>query len=148
MFWISQLDDVLDEVDSEPNSSGAVTGSGYLTEGNHVVTLAVVDPDGREGTASVPIGIGAPNEAPLCTIDNPLDGAAGGEYDEVHFVGMVSDETLSSSNLTITWTSDKDGELSTAGHRNRHGEHRRAGAVGRSRGLLRAPVHRHPRHHA
>ena len=46
-YWESDLDGVLSDVDSIPNSAGTVLGYGYLTEGEHAIELHVEDTTGK-----------------------------------------------------------------------------------------------------
>ena len=80
-YWESDIDGVLSDVDSIPDSAGTVLGYGYLTEGEHAIELHVEDTTGKPDTESVFITVGPPNSAPLCEISSPEDGAAGPEGD-------------------------------------------------------------------
>ena len=113
-FWESDIDGVLDDVDSIPDSAGTVLGYGYLTEGEHAIELHVEDTTGKPDTESVFITVGPPNSAPSCEISSPEEGAAGPEGELVTFGGTVSDVDVPASYLSIEWSSDKDGVLGSS----------------------------------
>ena len=113
-YWESDIDGVLSDVDSIPDSAGTVLGYGYLTEGEHAIELHVEDTTGKPDTESVFITVGPPNSAPLCEISSPEDGAAGPEGELVTFGGTVSDVDVPASYLSIEWSSDKDGVLGSS----------------------------------
>ena len=105
------IDGVLSNVDTEPDSTGTVVGYEYLTEGEHAIELHVEDSTGKTDRETVIIDVGPPNSAPLCEILTPLDGSAGAEGSLVSFTGTTSDVDVASDWLSVTWSSDKDGEL-------------------------------------
>ncbi|MDP6942938.1 MAG: hypothetical protein QF464_02215, partial [Myxococcota bacterium] len=108
--WESDLDGAL-EVEAEPNDDGEVIGYSYLTEGEHAVELDVEDTTGKTGTASVVIEVGPPNSAPGCEITAPETEAADEVGTTVVFEATVSDVDVPADWLTVSWESDKDGEL-------------------------------------
>lgn len=110
-YWESNADDVLVDVDGEVSNSGEVLGYGTLTEGQHAIELHVEDTTGKTSTESVLITVGPPNTAPDCAIVTPVDGSAGPQGDVVTFEGTASDVDVAADWLTVTWTSDKDGEI-------------------------------------
>ena len=112
-WWSSSLDGDLD-VQAEPSSAGEVFGSGYLSEGEHAITLHALDSSGKTGTDSVIVAVGPPNGAPTCAITEPADGAAAELGETVVFRGEVEDEDVPADWLTVTWESDKDGSLGTS----------------------------------
>ena len=111
--WTSDLNGELD-VDAEVNSAGTTIGYGYLTQGEHAIEVYVEDTTGKSDTESVIINVGPPNSAPLCEITAPTTGSAGPENQNIDFMASVSDVDISSNLLTVTWISDKDGELGTS----------------------------------
>jgi hypothetical protein len=106
--WNSSIDGDL-TVPSIPDTAGEVLGSGYLTEGEHFVTLNVVDSSAQEAADSVTLTIGPPNTAPSCEITNPKSGGSSTNGDEVGFQGIVGDVDVSVDLLSVEWSSDKDG---------------------------------------
>ena len=110
-FWESNIDGVLSDVDATPSSEGLVQGYGLLSEGQHAIELKGEDATGKTCLASVIIAVGPPNTAPLCEITEPIDNSAGPEGDAIQFVATTSDVDVPSDMLTVTWTSDKDGDL-------------------------------------
>ena len=113
-FWESNLDGILTDVDTEPNESGEILGYGTLTEGQHAIELEVEDTTGKTSRESVIIDVGPPNSDPNCEILAPINGSAGTEGDLISFMGMASDVDVPSDWLSVTWTSDKDGEIGTS----------------------------------
>ena len=106
--WSSDLDGVLD-VDSAPDESGNLSGFGTLSAGDHVITLAVSDPEGHETEDSVAISVHAPNQAPTCAITAPAGGGHSSIGEVVAFKGTVGDVDQSADGLIVTWTSDQEG---------------------------------------
>ena len=108
--WKSDLDDWLDDVDVIPDNEGDVIGYGYLSEGEHALTLYVEDAHGKTGTDTVVVTVNPPNDAPGCSLDaaDPTEGEVG---DTVVFSGEVSDDGTPVESLSITFYSNVDGEL-------------------------------------
>ena len=77
------------------------------------LTLEATDPSGKVDTDSVELTIRAPNSAPVCEITQPNTGEFSVGGSTVTFAGTMSDVDIDSNLLAVTWTSDKDGELST-----------------------------------
>jgi len=93
------------------DSSGSVEAYGTLSEGTHTVRLRAVDTTGKEGIDSVSIEVGPANAAPTCGITAPADRSAFAEGSEVYFEGLVDDTNVGPTGLTVTWSSDLDGDL-------------------------------------
>ena len=74
----------------------------------------VVDSTGKTARETVIIEVGPPNSAPLCEIIMPVNGDAGPEGETVQFVATTSDVDVAPDWLSVTWTSDKDGEIGTS----------------------------------
>ena len=72
------------------------------------------DTTGKTCLASVIIDVGPPNSDPLCEITEPVDGSAGPEGATVQFSATASDVDIDPDLLTVTWTSDKDGEIGSS----------------------------------
>ena len=113
-FWESNLDGVLTDIDAEIDSTGAVIGYGYLSEGEHAIELHVEDTTGKTARETTIIEVGPPNSAPLCNITSPLTGSAGPEGDLVIFEAMAEDVDVVENLLSAEWFSDKDGVIGTS----------------------------------
>ena len=111
--WSSDIDGTLD-IAAQISSDGDILGYGYLSEGEHAVTLFVEDSTGKTDTASVLIDVGPPNSIPECAITSPVSTSASAQGEFVTFEGSATDADISSSLLTATWSSDKDGELGSS----------------------------------
>jgi hypothetical protein len=110
--WTSTIDGVL-TADLVPTGDGLVDIFANLSEGNHGITLEVVDTDGKVGRDTLAITVGPANRAPTCGITAPADGA---EYEvgvEVDFVAPVDDLDQPAEELAVTWSSDLDGTVAT-----------------------------------
>jgi len=119
VWWESSLDGDLN-VNVEPDASGNVVGSEYLSQGEHQLQLRVRNSGGNEAYDTVTIEVGAPNTAPTCSIDAPESGAEYEYGDLVTFEASVGDVDVPGDWLTATWSSHLQGELgstvpSTAG---------------------------------
>ena len=108
--WSSDLDGEL-SVPAEPDADGHVAGSGYLSEGEHFITLTATDSTEKSGSDNVTITVGPPNSAPTCAITAPDMGTAGPEGELVIFEGETSDVDVSADWLSVKWASDKDGNI-------------------------------------
>ena len=96
----------------EIDADGNLTGSSILSEGEHTLTLTVVDETGKMGQDSVVFEVGPDNNAPLCSIAGPTDGAATLSGDTTALDAEVSDPDVDNDFVFAQWTSDIDGVLS------------------------------------
>ncbi len=110
--WQSDIDGTL-SLDGAPDSSGLWTTSGYLSAGQHALTLTVTDQSGKTGADQVIVDVGQPNSAPSCAVTSPEDGGRGQEGDELLLQGTAGDVDQDADTLTYTWESSIDGELAT-----------------------------------
>ena len=113
-YWESNLDGLLETVDATPTNAGQVLGYGSLSEGTHAIELHVEDSTGKVHTDAVIIEIGAPNSAPTCGITSPDTGLAGPRHELILFEAFADDVNVAEDQLTVTWSSDKDGTLGTS----------------------------------
>ena len=118
--WNSSIDGYL-ELDTWANSSGEISDYTRLTEGEHAIELRVEDLSGKISTDEVVILVGAENNLPDCEIIEPADGDALVVGQAVSFRGLATDPDVPSTELSLMWSSDKDGELG-AGSINSDGE--------------------------
>ncbi len=109
VHWESSLDGDLGS--PTPNSDGVVESFVNLSEGEHALQVFAEDSVGNDAQASVIIEVGPPNSAPACAITEPADGAAGEVGATVTFRATASDVDIPEDQLTVTWTSDKDGAI-------------------------------------
>jgi len=110
--WESSLDGPL--AGATPDGDGLVWGSASLAEGDHVITLSVVDTSGKEARDSVAIVVGPANSAPSCAITAPPTGAAGPAGETVVFSALAEDVDIDNSDLLVEWSSDRDGDIGTS----------------------------------
>ena len=133
-IWESDATGVLEEVAFAPNAMGQTSDFGILsTEGEHTVTLTVTDSSGVSTTDSVVIRVNPPNTPPSCNIISPVGGTCSEETfanesdclngnhtwtaqnfmmgDEITFEGTAADVNVPSQMLTVSVSSDMDGEL-------------------------------------
>jgi hypothetical protein len=108
--WESSIDGELG-LETAPDSSGIFTDFGYLSEGEHGITLRVEDSSGKTASESVTVTVKGSNTAPACAITAPATGSAGSQGELVIFEATVSDADIDASMLSVLWSSDKDGEL-------------------------------------
>ena len=108
--WESDLDGVLG--DSTPTADGEVSLSwSGLSLATHAITLTVTDEVGGECQSSISYTAGTP---PTATISAPVTGLIVNHGDPTTFEGEALDEDDAPEILTIDWSSDIDGLLSTA----------------------------------
>ncbi len=109
-WWESSLDADL-EVHLEPDSSGNVVGSEYLSEGEHQLLLKVRNTGGNEAYDSVTVTVGPSNSAPSCNIVTPKTGSEGELGEQITLAAEVSDPDVPSDWLSASWSSNLDGLL-------------------------------------
>lgn len=111
--WVSSVDGPL-SLAGGLDAAGRIEGIAFLTAGNHVLTFAATDTDGKIGSDSVALTVRPPNEGPACGILDPADGARVRLGDEVSFAGTATDPDGDATDLVVTWTSDRDGPFGSA----------------------------------
>jgi len=112
-WWESSLDGELG-IEPEPDGTGNVLSSSYLEEGDHQLSLWVRNTGGNSAYDAVTIAVGPPNSAPSCEIVEPDDGAEGELGATLTLAATVSDPDVPADWLSVTWTSDHDGELGSS----------------------------------
>ncbi|HHO50230.1 MAG TPA: hypothetical protein ENK18_04985, partial [Deltaproteobacteria bacterium] len=105
VFWASSIDGELADIDSaEPDADGQTRLSILLSEGNHAITLTVTDSAGSIGEDSLNLSVGAAQQAPIVTIDEPINFQETYPGAEVDLIGVISDGQQSANTLVATWT--------------------------------------------
>ncbi|WP_375562520.1 CpcT/CpeT family chromophore lyase [Bernardetia sp. OM2101] len=91
--------------------TGSEISVSNLTENTHIITATVEDSKGISVTASVTIFVSVPNTAPqISLVETPIAKT----YQNRSFSASVTATDVEDGNLTtITWVSDKDGEIGT-----------------------------------
>ena len=111
--WNSNLDgDLL--IATQPNSTGEVLGATYLSQGDHFLVLTVEDTTGKKVLTMLPSVSDHPIPLQSVSFYSPVDGSAGPQGNAVQFEATASDVDIPSDMLTVTWTSDKDGEIGSS----------------------------------
>ncbi|MBM73790.1 MAG: hypothetical protein CMK59_00200 [Proteobacteria bacterium] len=111
--WSSNIDGDLG-LNTDPDSNGQISDFGYLTEGEHGITLTVEDSSGKTSSDSVTVTVKGTNTAPTCEITAPETGSSGEPNQLIIFEGLVDDEDIASNELNVVWSSDKDGEIGSS----------------------------------
>ncbi len=107
--WSSDVDGVLST--SPATAAGVATlTSSTLTQGLHLVSLEVTDEAGGTCLASVSYVVGTP---PTLEVTRPTAGGVLYDVGGVTFSATVADEESDPDELTLSWTSDVDGEFNT-----------------------------------
>ncbi|MFK7929541.1 MAG: hypothetical protein AB8H79_15195 [Myxococcota bacterium] len=91
------------------DSAGMATLSTPLSTGVHQLTWIATDERGGECTVSREHNVVAP---PTIAITSPLDGFVEDVYNPIVFTAQVGDERDPASDLTLSWSSNRDGVLS------------------------------------
>ncbi len=109
--WYDSGDEICPSL--APDEDGLTSCDLSLSEGEHTLTLLVIDAEGATGTDEVRLvaGDASENTAPGCTIMEPEDGATFATGETVSFAARVSDAESSPDLLDLRWSSDLDGEL-------------------------------------
>ena len=114
--WLSNNDGLLGT--ATPTSSGDVLFiTDSLSNNVHAISLIVTDDVGAVCSEQLVLNVGTP---PAVTIDQPLDGDVFSLGDAISFQGTVIDQEDLPNELSLTWTSNLDGEL-YAGNPNSQG---------------------------
>ena len=109
--WESNRDGIFDT--TAANSTGGLGFSfSELSVGNHTITLRVEDEVGGLCTDTVQLAVGTP---PTLSLGSPTDADVYSVGDLVSFQAEVSDQEDVPSDISLSWTSDIDGEFSTQG---------------------------------
>lgn len=106
--WISDLDGPV-EGPTTVAGDGSLTGALRLTEGQHRLTLAVTDPDGERGAATVQLAVGGDNLPPTLRIDAPEAAAVVALGSPVPFKAWVRDDEAPDETVAVVVTSQLDG---------------------------------------
>ena len=112
--WKSSLDGPLDAAEALPNADGEVRLFAYLTAGEHTITLTAQDTTNKTGSSSVIIDVAASAIDPTCIITAPDSGNSSVFGHSLTFEASVEDTDVPEDWLTVTWSSDKDGEFDTS----------------------------------
>ena len=108
--WESSLDGVL-SLNSTPDTNGSFSDVGNLSVGEHGITLYVEDTTGKNSSELITITVKESNTAPTCSITAPQTGTAGLQGELILFEAIVGDIDIPATDLTVEWSSDKDGVL-------------------------------------
>ena len=109
--WASDKDGPLGK--SNPSSWGEVAFPfGDLSVNPHTVTMTVTDELGATCSDFILYTVGTP---PILIVTTPTDGDVVNEGALVEFGGTVFDAEDLPTDVTLSWSSDIDGEFSTAG---------------------------------
>lgn len=107
--WRSSRDGEL--LSTHPAADGTVDfTTSSLSAGAHTLTFTTTDERGATCTDAIDVMVGAP---PTVAITLPADGSWVNVGELVPFSGLVSDDADLPTALTIEWSSDLDGTLST-----------------------------------
>lgn len=101
-------------IEGAPTSGGDVSGTAYLTQGNHFVTMTVTDTTGRTGQDTVSIRVKGANTLPACEILAPENNATASAGESVLFEATATDADIPANTLSVQWVSDKDGVIGTS----------------------------------
>ncbi len=112
VWWDSDIQGLLD-LSQTINDAGAVSGTGFLEPGAHVVRLWAEDTSGRQSSASVLVQVFPPAAPPVVAMVSPLDGTTLNVGDLVLFQANVVDEFDRPEDIDISWSSTIDGELAS-----------------------------------
>lgn len=94
------------------HEDGTFTGSMFLDEAEHSITIQAEDSHGGVTTEVVFITVGGSNSNPSCNIVSPADGSAVDFRETVEIVGQISDPDVGPELLNLTWVSSLEGIIS------------------------------------
>ena len=93
------------------HEDGTLTGSRFLSEDAHMITVSATDSLGGNASEMLAITVGEPNTPPTCEILSPETGSAFDAIETVLLEGLVGDVNVDVEELTVTWVSSLDGVL-------------------------------------
>ena len=111
-YWTSSIDGELD-ISAIPDEEGHVQGTELLSEGTHTITFTAFESETRQGTDTITIEVGGPNQLPTCGIISPIAGQTYSSGEIIEFAGEASDPDIPNSELTAEWRSNVDGVFSS-----------------------------------
>ena len=104
--------DIDGDIQAPPVAPDGVFQQGYFfSQGEHSLTVRVVDSDGRSATDTHTFVVGPPNSAPTCEITSPEEGTAFLYGSLSNFVALVDDIDIGPSSVIAEWSSNIDGML-------------------------------------
>ncbi|MEM7351890.1 MAG: FG-GAP-like repeat-containing protein [Acidobacteriota bacterium] len=106
LAWTSSLDGAI--------GSGGSFSLASLSVGTHVITAAVTDSHGADGSADVTITVNG-NTPPSVVITSPVGGMISIETDPVTFTGTATDTQDGDLTASLVWTSSLDGAIGSGG---------------------------------
>ncbi|MGB0639874.1 MAG: hypothetical protein ACPGTU_11110, partial [Myxococcota bacterium] len=95
-------------------ADGMISGSQFMTEGEHILAIRVEDSHGGVALEEIFVTVGGPNTPPTCSIIAPANGSAVDVVETVVFEGITNDINVDSEYLSITWVSSLEGVLGTS----------------------------------
>ena len=97
------------------DADGNVTGSLSLTDAEHTLTLTAIDNMSETDTDSVTLTVWGSNIHPSCEITSPENGEASTPGTDVTFSATISDSETDEEDMSVSWSSDLQGELNSSG---------------------------------
>ena len=117
--WSSSVDGELGSGSPASSAGDVLLGVTSLTDGDHVLTLTVVDTDGESASDAVKVtvtggggadgGDGGVGTAPTVVLAGPGEGETFGQGSPVTFVGKITDAEQAADTLAATLVSSRDG---------------------------------------
>lgn len=111
LLWTSDFQGELDAFVTPDSSGAGIYNMEDLDAGNHVVTLTAVDSYGQSSSDYVSVKINELSEAPEISIVHPTGGEVGQENHLFLFVVAVMDARDNPEDITVSFSSDLDGEF-------------------------------------
>ena len=110
IYWESDLTEGV-FLETTPGANGHFDGAAYLDPGEHYLRVTVEDQTGKTTSDNVTIFVGPPNTPPSCSIITPETNGASPIGQLIEFAASATDPDISDNLLTVTWHSDKDGQI-------------------------------------
>ena len=98
-------------LDTSPDADGIISDYGYLSEGQHALELRVEDSSGKVTKEQLVLQVGGENALPTCELLTPSNQSSFQVGEPILFEATALDNNVGRQNLTVTFSSDKDGEL-------------------------------------
>ena len=113
LTWSSDLDGAFENTSAVDVEGNVTWSTSNLSEGNHTITLQVVDTKGLSATDVVSLSVLEVDQLPDISMIHPSGDEYGMEGEDFEFVVQVHDEQDSPESLQIEFTSDIDGVFCT-----------------------------------
>ena len=103
--------DITGLLDVVLRDDGTFSGSVFLDEAEHAITVMVEDTHGGTATEVAFVTVGGSNADPICSIVSPEDDSAVDRGETIELVGQITDADVGPEMLSLLWVSSLEGVI-------------------------------------